>query len=428
MPRRALNRRRSGSPRPAGAAAARDPERRGDDEHGRADRQRGHADRRQREAAEQREARACQPGQQVVEAEQLPRSARRASSRRAARSRRRRRGSSRARGRRARAPSAGTLSTQSRLIAGERHQRAARRTSAGVRPIRSITSPTTSTSAYIPSTCAPMIGKTSRRAWWCWSTTTYAGQRSSRRPSRRSSPARRAAPGSRPGAAGSRRSGAAGAARRSASAACESSAIRFGSGRTKSDEREPDDHEAPARRATARRASRRRARVPAKSGLKTAGPRIAPNTAPKRTSAIPRARRSGGYMSPAAVRDEQRRPRSPSPTSDEAEDHGDGRLAVRSRAPPARSRAARRRSRRRAPALRPKRSIARPGGQRRERAGGEDDRGAEPEQPLDAGDEDERERRDRRDELQHGRVDGERRGEQERVAADDPVEVKLRHA
>ena len=37
-------------------------------------------------------------------------------------------------------------------------------------------------------------------------------------------------------------------------------------------------------------------------GAKTAGPRIAPNTEPKRTYAIPRARRSGGYMSPAAVR------------------------------------------------------------------------------------------------------------------------------
>ncbi|HVD26396.1 MAG TPA: hypothetical protein VNB86_10420 [Gaiellaceae bacterium] len=31
---------------------------------------------------------------------------------------------------------------------------------AGVRPIRSITGPITRTSAYIPSTCAPTIGKT----------------------------------------------------------------------------------------------------------------------------------------------------------------------------------------------------------------------------------------------------------------------------
>ncbi len=41
---------------------------------------------------------------------------------------------------------------------------------------------------------------------------------------------------------------------------------------------------------------------PASSGLKTNGPRIAPKTAPNSTSAMPCARRSGGYMSPAAVR------------------------------------------------------------------------------------------------------------------------------
>src|SRR4051794_27297878 len=42
--------------------------------------------------------------------------------------------------------------------------------------------------------------------------------------------------------------------------------------------------------------------LPDSSGLNTAGPRIAPNTAPKSTSAMPCALRSGGYMSPAAVR------------------------------------------------------------------------------------------------------------------------------
>ena len=41
---------------------------------------------------------------------------------------------------------------------------------------------------------------------------------------------------------------------------------------------------------------------PWSSGLNTSGPRIAPNTAPNSTSAIPCARRSGGYMSPAAAR------------------------------------------------------------------------------------------------------------------------------
>src|SRR5207245_8106787 len=42
--------------------------------------------------------------------------------------------------------------------------------------------------------------------------------------------------------------------------------------------------------------------LPAKSGLKTVGPRIAPNTEPNSTYEMPRARRAGGYISPAAVR------------------------------------------------------------------------------------------------------------------------------
>ena len=44
--------------------------------------------------------------------------------------------------------------------------------SATRRPIRSISRPTTSTSAYIPITCAPMIGNTLCAAWCWWSTTT----------------------------------------------------------------------------------------------------------------------------------------------------------------------------------------------------------------------------------------------------------------
>ena len=42
--------------------------------------------------------------------------------------------------------------------------------------------------------------------------------------------------------------------------------------------------------------------LPAKSGRKTSGPSTAPKRAPKRTYEIPRARRSGGYMSAAAAR------------------------------------------------------------------------------------------------------------------------------
>ena len=53
-------------------------------------------------------------------------------------------------------------------------------------------------------------------------------------------------------------------------------------------------------------ARRPRASFPAKSGPKTVGPRIAPKTDPKSTYEMPRARRSGGYMSPAAARDQQR--------------------------------------------------------------------------------------------------------------------------
>ena len=67
---------------------------------------------------------------------------------------------------------------------------------------------------------------------------------------------------------------------------------------------------------------------------------------------------------------------------------------------------------------RPKRSIARPGRQRGERARGEHDRGAEPEQLVDAEDEHERQRRDGRRQLQHRRVGGQRRRQQQRVAAD----------
>ena len=44
--------------------------------------------------------------------------------------------------------------------------------SAGVRPTRSISAPITRTSAYIPKTCAPMIGKTESWLWWWCSTTT----------------------------------------------------------------------------------------------------------------------------------------------------------------------------------------------------------------------------------------------------------------
>ena len=58
---------------------------------------------------------------------------------------------------------------------------------------------------------------------------------------------------------------------------------------------------------------------PANSGRKTSGPNAAPTTAPKSTSEMPRARRSGGYMSAAAARARMtvpaEAPTSPSPST-----------------------------------------------------------------------------------------------------------------
>ncbi len=58
----------------------------------------------------------------------------------------------------------------------------------------------------------------------------------------------------------------------------------------------------------------------------------------------------------------------------------------------------------------------------------EEDRRAEPEQPLDPGHEHERDRRHRRDELEHRRVDGHRRGEQQRVAPDVQADGRMIHS
>src|SRR5215211_1198188 len=79
------------------------------------------------------------------------------------------------------------------------------------------------------------------------------------------------------------------------------SAIRRGSGRTISTSASATSMNAePASHSGASESPS--SSLPARSGANTAGPRIPPNTAPKSTSAIPCARRSGGYMSPAAVR------------------------------------------------------------------------------------------------------------------------------
>ena len=59
---------------------------------------------------------------------------------------------------------AGTLSTHSRLSA-DAAITSSPPASDGVRPIRSISVPITSTSAYMPITWAPMIGNTLWPAW-----------------------------------------------------------------------------------------------------------------------------------------------------------------------------------------------------------------------------------------------------------------------
>ena len=130
------------------------------------------------------------------------------------------------------------------------------------------------------------------------------------------------------------------------------------------------------------------------SGLNTAGPRIAPNTEPTSTSAIPRARRSGGYMSAAAVRASSAVPDA-IPTHTSPASTATGAPALR---PQRRERAAQRahdeagRQDRDPPA--PVHRAARR--QRGKRAGGEHDRRSQPEQPADADDLDQRDRGDRR--------------------------------
>ena len=80
-----------------------------------------------------------------------------------------------------------------------------------------------------------------------------------------------------------------------------SSAIRLGSGRTISTRTSATSMKPLPASQSGASASPSRC-LPWSSGLNTAGPRIAPKTAPNSTSAMPWARRSGGYMSPAAVR------------------------------------------------------------------------------------------------------------------------------
>src|SRR5829696_3035091 len=252
---------------------------------------------------------------------------------------------------------AATLSTHRRLSA-ETAITSSPPARAGVRPIRSISEPITSTSAYMPSTWAPMIGNTLWPSWPWWSTTTE--------PVRVMIPtitAKLAWPATSAGSTPGRRTiSPNGAAVRLvvwSSVVCRISPIVFGSGRTSSTSasatamKATDDHHSSASESPSSSRS-------ASSGLKTSGPRIAPNTAPKSTSAMPRARRWGGYMSPAAVRASSAVPLAAPTHSSPARTTGaDSSLEPRPASAPPRPPVANSAA---STGTRPKRSIARPAG------------------------------------------------------------------
>ena len=147
----------------------------------------------------------------------------------------------------------------------------------------------------------------------------------------------------------------------------------------------------------------------AKSGPNTTGPQIAPDTAPKSTKDMPRARRSGGNISAAAARESS----TIAPAAPTSARPRQTRNADTAEQPTATVRADRAEHEAAADDRhRPLRSISRPAGPTAIAPEREEDRGAEPEDPLDARDRDERQRAERRCELEHARVANERAGEQ----------------
>src|SRR5207302_6688102 len=98
----------------------------------------------------------------------------------------------------------------------------------------------------------------------------------------------------------------------------------------------------------------------AKSGPKTTGPQIAPETAPKRTSAMPRALRSGGNISAAAARESNTIAPAPPTSARPAQTSG----ADDARQPPATTPqpTAPKANAARITGIRPKRSESRPAG------------------------------------------------------------------
>ena len=159
--------------------------------------------------------------------------------------------------------------------------------------------------------------------------------------------------------------------------------------------------------------------LPAKSGRKTSGPSAAPKSAPKRTYEIPRARRSGGYMSAAAARARRIVPCAIADEREAGDDDG-GRIELAAeggrQAPRDTGEAAAGEHRD------PAEPVHQPsGGKRGERSRREEDRRPEAEDSLDPGDEDERHRRHGDRELHHPGERGQRRREQDRVAPDREV-------
>ena len=197
-------------------------------------------------------------------------------------------------------------------------------------------------------------------------------------------------------------------ARAAARAACgsaagvptaRSSAMRFGSGRTKRTSTSPTTMKPEPASQSSASESPSRSR-PERSGLKTAGPRIAPKTAPKRTSAMPASATLGRIHVPGRGAGEQRRP-----AGHAHERRGRGRretpTRARSRALPGQPPAIPMTNPVAITGTRPKRSIARPAGSAASAPEASTIAGPSPSSPLDAGDEHERQRGDRRRELEH---------------------------
>ena len=104
----------------------------------------------------------------------------------------------------------------------------------------------------------------------------------------------------------------------SAACACESS---FGSGRTPNEISEAGERRRAPAASHGTTSSCGVSARPANIGPKTSGPQIAPETTPKRTIDMPRARRSGGNISAAAARESRTidcaAPQSAEPEEDE---------------------------------------------------------------------------------------------------------------